>query len=79
MARIIVVTSGKGGVGKTTTSGSPSKKSGMSPKRACSSSASMARSAVFSSRATSGRLALLISKVAGVRPARATVIDGDCC
>src|SRR4051812_33272649 len=52
----------------------------MSPKRACRSWASVAKSAVFSSRATNGRVALLISNVAGVRPARATDIDGgrDC-
>ena len=50
---------------RSITIGSFSKKSGMSPKRAFSSLASSTRSADFSSSATRGRLALLISKVAG--------------
>ena len=66
-----VVTSAAKGV-RSSTSGSRSKKSGMSPKRWDHSAASCVKSFDLSSRATRGRFALLISNVAGVRPAKAT-------
>ena len=57
---------------RSMTSGSLSKKSGMSPNRCASSSARRLRSDDLSMSATRGRWALLISKVAGAFPARAT-------
>ena len=57
---------------RSSTTGSFSKKSGLSPYCACSSLCSASRSPDFRRSMSSGRLALLRSNVLGLRPARAT-------